>query len=530
MNENKSFLEGRTLLAILMSLAVFLIWSSWMKKKYPEEKSVENPQKQIEESKKIKPSYEKKQKVKVTRITEKKEKKFIYEDQIWSFEISSKGMSFKNVKLENYKDRKGHKIELALYKSEYRPYELRLEGDSKPLDFEIYKISKNSYLGKARRGNLIVEQKIRILSKEYLVENELSVKGNLDQFKGLSIYIPDQFKEIEGGFLKSLFSPQIDLKKVLVLQNSDEDWILPNSSEKFEKNFDKLTALATTTQYFSSIFINKSNTFPKAEVVSNGIKKEILSKISFLVPQNVILKKYSIDYAIFFGPKESKRLKGLQAGLIGLLDLGFFSPIGKILLSSMQFFYNIFGNWGVAIIFLTFLIRIVVLPFNIISYRSMKKMSEVGPVLQSLRKKYKNDPQKVNQEVLKIYKENNINPMMGCLPMLLQMPVFFALYGVLRQSIELYKAPFFLWIEDLSLADPYYIFPILLFLTMIFQQKLSPGSKTMEPLQKKMMYIMLGVFSLMILPLASGLTLSFFISGLWAVVQQSIFYKFEKKK
>ena len=532
MNENKPSIEPKIFLAIFLSLGFFLLWSSWIQKKYPASEKTQI----TEGTKQATPPQNTLQNKKHTQAqllggelknTVKKEDTFFYEDENWSFYVSSFGMGFKNVKLKKYQDRKGEDIELASYKSKYLPYEVRLEGDDTPLYFSMKKISKNHFEGRAQRGGLVVKQNLRVLSEKYLVQNDLSVKGNLDNFKGINIYIPDSFEASTGGFLSSIFSPNHNLKKILVLENTESEWLLPQDAESQEENFSHVTALATTTQYFSSVFINKSGASPDAHVISGGDKNEILSTISFKVPKGAILKEYVLNYALFFGPKEGKRIEHLQEGLIELLDFGFFSSIGKLLLKSMQFFYGIFGNWGVAIIFLTFLIRLIVLPFNIISYKSMRKMAQVGPILQELKKKHKDDQQKMNSEVLKIYKEHNVNPMMGCLPMLLQMPIFFALYGVLRQSIELYKAPFFFWVQDLSISDPYYVFPFLLFVTMILQQKFSPSSHTMEPLQRRMMYVMLGFFSLMMLPFSSGLTLSFFISGLWAVVQQGLFYKFD---
>ena len=530
MEENKGFLEGRTFLAIILSLIAFVFWSSWMKQKYPDSQKPTAPLQETSRTKEEplnKPFLFTEDKTAKTAYVP--EKTYMYSHKNWSFKVSSKGMSLQDIKLLNYKDRKDQDIELTYEGLEYLPYELRLKGDPNPLNFQIQKFSENVFVGTAKTKNMIITRRLVVDSEKYLIKNKVSVKGSLENFKGISIYNQDKFEEIEGGFFQKIFSPNMDLKKIFVLQNTDESWILPVAEEVTEESFQKLNSLAVSTQYFASVFVNTSDFSPKASVTAGGKRKEIFSEISFSPPRGVILKNYQFEYALFLGPKESWRLKELQPRLNELLDLGLFSSLGRLLLGAMQFFHSIFQNWGVAIIFLTFLIRLLVLPFNIISYRSMRKMSEVGPVIQNIRKKYKDDSQKMNQEVLKLYREKKINPMMGCLPMLLQMPVFFALYGVLRQSIELYKAPFFFWVEDLSAKDPYYVFPALLLITMLLQQKFSPGAATMEPLQKKMMYGMLFVFSFLMLPLASGLTLSFFISGLWACVQQAAFYKFEKK-
>jgi YidC/Oxa1 family membrane protein insertase len=148
----------------------------------------------------------------------------------------------------------------------------------------------------------------------------------------------------------------------------------------------------------------------------------------------------------------------------------------------------------------------------------MKNMSKISPVIKEINEKYKDDPQVRGQKMMEVYKEYKVNPLSGCLPMLLQIPVFFALYQVIGQSIELYQAPFAFWIQDLSLADPYYILPILMGVTMMAQMKLTPS--TMDPKQAKIMMFMPILFTFFMLPLPSGLTLYFFISGLFGIIQQ----------
>src|SRR5690606_18653067 len=144
-----------------------------------------------------------------------------------------------------------------------------------------------------------------------------------------------------------------------------------------------------------------------------------------------------------------------------IVNLGIFASIGRVLLKVLHMAYALVGNWGWAIVILTILVRLLVLPFNIASYRSMKKMQAIQPYLQSIRERYKDDPTTLNRESMALMREHKVNPFGGCHPMLLQMSVFFALYQVLGQSIVLYHAPFRLWTHDRSLKEPYYILPIL---------------------------------------------------------------------
>jgi YidC/Oxa1 family membrane protein insertase len=152
--------------------------------------------------------------------------------------------------------------------------------------------------------------------------------------------------------------------------------------------------------------------------------------------------------------------------------------------------------------------------------KSMKQVAKVQPQIQKLKEKYKDKPEEMNKEMLKLMRTQGYNPVAGCLPILIQMPVFFALYRVLYQSFELYQAPFFGWIHDLSLKDPFYVTPLLLVVTMYFQQKLTPVSATMDPMQQKMMQFMPVVFGLMMLTLPSGLTIYMLTNALASIVLQ----------
>ena len=176
-------------------------------------------------------------------------------------------------------------------------------------------------------------------------------------------------------------------------------------------------------------------------------------------------------------------------------------------------------NYGMAIILLTLLVRLLFAPLQMKSYASMKAMQKLQPQIAALKEKYKDEPQRFNQEQMALFKTNKVNPLGGCLPMLVQLPVFIALYALLGNSIELFHAPFFGWVQDLSVKDPFYVFPVLMGISMFVQQRMTP-TPGMDPMQAKMMYLMPVVFTFIMLNLPSGLTIYIFLSTVLGIAQQ----------
>lgn len=224
------------------------------------------------------------------------------------------------------------------------------------------------------------------------------------------------------------------------------------------------------------------------------------------------------SFIVYAGPKEYDRLRELKVGLEHIVDFGFFSILARPLFWILKFFYGFMGNYGWAIVLLTIIVRIPFIPLLNKSQKAMKKMQEIQPRLTELREKYKKDPQKLQKETLEIYKKYKVNPMGGCLPILLQIPVFFALYKVLMIAIELRGAPFLLWITDLSAKDPYYILPIVMGVTMVIQQKMTPTS--LDPRQNKIMMLMPVIFTFLFLNFASGLVLYWLVNNILSIAQQ----------
>jgi YidC/Oxa1 family membrane protein insertase len=225
-----------------------------------------------------------------------------------------------------------------------------------------------------------------------------------------------------------------------------------------------------------------------------------------------------VKVSLYAGPQEQRRLQAAAPGLDLVVDYGWLAIIAWPLFWLLEKFYALSGNWGVAIILLTVLIKIVFFPLSAASYKSMAKMKLITPRLTKIREMYAHDRQKMNQAMMELYKTEKINPLGGCFPILVQIPVFIALYWVLLAAIELRHAPFMLWIKDLSALDPYYVLPILMTATMVLQTKMNPVPP--DPVQARVMQIMPFVFSIFFFFFPAGLVLYWLVNNILSIAQQ----------
>ena len=226
----------------------------------------------------------------------------------------------------------------------------------------------------------------------------------------------------------------------------------------------------------------------------------------------------SAQLRLFIGPQEQHRLKAAAPGLDLVVDYGWLTIIAWPLFWLLEKFHGLSGNWGVAIILLTITIKLVFFPLSAASYKSMAKMKLVTPRLTKIREMYAHDRQKMNQAMMELYKTEKINPLGGCFPILVQIPVFIALYWVLLAAIELRHAPFILWIKDLSALDPYFVLPILMAGTMVLQTRMNP--KPPDPVQAKVMQFMPYVFSVFFFFFPAGLVLYWLVNNCLSIAQQ----------
>jgi len=281
----------------------------------------------------------------------------------------------------------------------------------------------------------------------------------------------------------------------------------------------------------SDRYFTVSAVTPKAEKNSNFK----FSKIA--VTNNASTQSYGADFFVgvnaedslalnlFVGPKTVKELEKLDDNLPDINDYGMFTILAIPMLELMKWIFKVLPNYGIAILLLTLIVRAIMYPLQHKSIKSMKKLQELQPQMKKLQEKYKEDREKLNQEMMQFMKTHKVNPMGGCFPMLLQLPVFIALYSVLSNSVELYRAPFMLWIVDLSIKDPYYVLPIIMGVMMFIQQKITPNP-SMDPAQAKIMMFMPIIFTFFMISLPSGLTLYIMFSTFLGIVQQEVTTKY----
>ncbi|MBF0341219.1 MAG: membrane protein insertase YidC [Magnetococcales bacterium] len=228
---------------------------------------------------------------------------------------------------------------------------------------------------------------------------------------------------------------------------------------------------------------------------------------------------------MFIGPKELRTLEALELKLERSIDYGWFHFLAVPLVKVLLFFNNFINNYGVAIVLLTLIIKILFFPLATKSYRSMNAMKKLAPKMEELKKLYGHDKTLLQQETMRMYQENKVNPLGGCLPIMVQIPVFFALYKVLFLSVEMRHAPLFLWIHDLSVMDPYYVLPLLMGASMFIQTKMNP--EPADPVQAKVMLFLPVIFTFMFLTFPAGLVLYWLVNNVLSITQQGYIMKME---
>lgn len=237
----------------------------------------------------------------------------------------------------------------------------------------------------------------------------------------------------------------------------------------------------------------------------------------------------TIASTFYAGPKDQDKLAAIADGLDLTVDYGFLWFISQTLFWLLTTIQSVVSNWGVAIIMITLLVKGVMYPLTKVQYESMAKMRNLKPKIDELQARYKDDRSKMGPAMMELYRKEKVNPMGGCLPMLVQMPIFLALYWVFVESVELRQAPFMLWIQDLSTQDPYYVLPVLFGISMFVMQKLTPMTVT-DPMQQKIMLWMPVVFSVFFLWFPSGLVLYWLVSNLISLAQMLYIYRGMEKK
>lgn len=302
-------------------------------------------------------------------------------------------------------------------------------------------------------------------------------------------------------------------------------------AEKFQKlDFDKIESgkdehatkadngwVALIQHYFVSAFVPQDKA-PR-EIFTKKVATNLYA-IGSILPLGSIAPgaTVSMDAHLYSGPQETQALEKIAPGLDLVKDYGWLTIIAKPIFWLMTQIHKVLGNWGWTIIMLTVLIKLAFFPLSAASYRSMAKMKLVTPKMQSIRERFKSEPQKMNQAMMELYKTEKINPLGGCLPIVVQIPVFISLYWVLLASVEMRNAPWLGWIHDLSAPDPFYILPVVMAVSMFIQTKLNP--KPPDPMQAKIMMFMPIAFSVMFFFFPAGLVLYWVVNNILSIAQQ----------
>ncbi|MFN3966672.1 MAG: membrane protein insertase YidC [Endomicrobiia bacterium] len=317
-------------------------------------------------------------------------------------------------------------------------------------------------------------------------------------------------------------------KAVLYIKNNKKGKLIkikPNSEYSYNFNW-----VALENRYFVISILNNGQidrVFAR-RVGSEGLNEVILTTtIGLLSGEN---KSISLNF--YIGPKIYDKLVKLGNGLENVVDFGFFSSLSKLAFFSLKFFYKLTKNYGIAIIIITIIVQLLTLPITIKRYKPTKAMKLLQPKIKELQIKYKDDPKRLNAEIMYLYRSQKVNPLGGCLPMLLQLPIFWALFTTFKNTYELKKAPFVLWIKDLSSPDllfnfagfPIRVLPLLMGLSMLVQQKLTGGSST-DPSQKTLSYLMPAIFTVIFWNFPSGLVLYWFTNSILSLGIQFMILK-----
>ncbi|MDR2883886.1 MAG: membrane protein insertase YidC [Deferribacteraceae bacterium] len=360
----------------------------------------------------------------------------------------------------------------------------------------------------AESGTVRVTKRYHLKDNEYLIPMDVSIENLSDT----AFRVP--MRAVIGAGLGTGFEPDKYTFNGAIIRN------LKTTEKEKEDKVDEDIVLATpqwggyTSKYF--LFSVFAGGFESATIKREGISAVVeLNGSADVAPAAT----YTVpDLAIYAGPKDYNTLKAFGNNLQKSIDYGMFFFLAIPMSKLMNFFHSFVGNYGVAIILLTIVVKLLTLPLTMKSMKSMKGMSKLQPEMLKLKEKYKDEPQKMQAATMELYRTHKVNPMSGCLPLIVQIPIFFALYKTLLVSIELKGAPFIFWLTDLSMKDPYYITPILMGATMFLQQLLTPS--TVDPMQKKMFMMMPVVFTFLFLSFPSGLVIYWLTNNILSIAQQ----------
>jgi len=515
----KIVMDKRTVTAVILSFLIIVVFNYLLPQEQPPV-----PAKPAEVQKQAAEQPAAKKPLTTAPVSETKaaeEKEITIETGLYKAVFSSRGGTIKSWAIKNYKDKAGSDVRLLDKPGEVPAAAIgtNTSFDLSGVNFAVTGrdlkldggISTGSIIFEYAKDGISVRRTYTFKSDSYLIDLTDEVSGMQEYW----ITLGSDFGIFEND-------PSIHTGPT-VLSGTDLKELNAGNLKEPQAFRDNIKWIAQEDKYFFS-----------ALVPASGIEeaKAFLAQKS---PVVAFRAKSGVNkFSLYAGPKEHDKLETLKLGLEHIINYGFFSIIARPFFWVLKFFYSFLGNYGWAIILLTIVTRIPFIPMMTKSQKSMKKMQEIQPLMNDIKEKYKKDPQRMQKEMMELYKKHKVSPLGGCLPMLLQIPVFFALYKVLLISIELRGAPFMLWITDLAAPDSLFghipavlpviggfalgPLPLLMGATMFIQQKMTPTS--MDPTQAKMMLMMPFIFTFMFLNLASGLVLYWTIGNILGIIQQ----------
>ena len=450
---------------------------------------------------------------------------------LFSATVNLKGGSLERVVLKKYPvDPKDQTVTVELLGSSRNKVYLQQGGLQGPADFpqhnDYYETERESFELLPSENELIVPM---FWSRGDEIKVTKSLVFRRDDYKiDVSYRVQNLTNEpIRVRHYEQLKRNEVSSRQGMIYTFSGAALSIPN--KRFEKfDFDDLRDNPIDVKAADGWIGVLQHYFVSALMAPSGI---VYRYYSMVLPDNIFIiglqsdayligsgEELTFGSSLYVGPKTHARLEQQTDGMELAVDYGILWFIAKPLFIMLSFFYEIGGNWGWAIIALTVLIKLLFYPLSAAGYRSMANMRKVQPRMLALRDRYKEDKAQLNQAMMKLYKDEKINPLGGCFPILVQIPVFIALYWVLLESVEIRQAPFILWITDLSSKDPYFVLPLLMGISMWGQQKLNPAP--MDPIQAKVMQVLPFVFTVFFAFFPSGLVLYWLVNNILSIAQQ----------
>lgn len=454
-------------------------------------------------------------------------------------EIDSRGGDFKVVKLLDYAQSSESDEPFMLFGRKDDQFAIAQSGlvsaNSKaPSHHTVYKIEQTNYTLKDGQDQLVVNLTWQSEDGDKVVKSITFKRGSYSvdvahKVTAANDWSGSQYSQLVKAEPQSKENQFIYTYTGGVIYNDEVKYSKVEFSDMADKSLDidsaktfKAGWAAMIQHYFLSSWVpdtEESNFYYTKQSADNryllGLRS---SALTAKAGETIEFKRQLV-----LGPKLQHDLEAIAPGLELTVDYGFLTIIAKPLFWLLEFFFDFFGNWGLAIIFLTITVKLVFYKLSEASYRSMARMRKLGPRLKTLKERFGDDRQAMSKAMMEMYKTEKINPLGGCFPMLVQIPVFIALYWVLLESVEMRHAPFMLWLDNLSEKDPYFVLPLLMGISMFVQFRLNPAP--MDPIQKKVFQFMPIVFTVFFAFFPSGLVLYWVVNNILSISQQYVITK-----